>query len=289
LTIPLIQSLRRVDIATILYLLSVAGLISLFGQKLENLGLLSALHVVSAGLILLFPYLRGKKLPRPIPFMLDWYPAVAFPLLYKQVELLAAAFGNWSLTEVIQQWEVQLFNGHPSLWLGELFPYTILSEYLHFCYLCYVLLLPSIGGYWYFSGRRIAFRELMFLLTVTYYASFLFYILFPVDSPFYLFSPLGEPAAGNFFFNLVHFVSDKGGARGGAFPSVHVSASTVILLIVLHHQRKLGYFLLPIVIGIYFSTIYGRFHYALDVIAGLALGWLVVLVFRYTAAGKQTK
>jgi len=287
-SISWIQNLCRVDIATALYLLAVAGLVLLFGGDLDGRGFYLGLHGVLAGLILLFPYLRRRNPPQPVPFLLDWYPAFVFPLLYKQVEFLAAAFGNWSMTGVIQRWEVQLFNGHPSLWLSERFPSVLLSEYLHFCYISYVVLLPAIGGYWYFAKRRPAFRELVFLLSVTYYSSYLFYILFPVDSPYYLFSPPGGAAGGNFFYNLVHFVSDRAGARGGAFPSTHVSASTVILLTVLRHQRKLGYFLLPIVIGIYFATIYGRFHYALDVVAGLALGGLVVIVFWHADARERS-
>lgn len=31
------------------------------------------------------------------------------------------------------------------------------------------------------------------------------------------------------------------------------------------NDRRLGYFLAPIVAGIYVATVYGRFHYALDV------------------------
>ena len=86
-----------------------------------------------------------------------------------------------------------------------------------------------------------------------------------MDSPFYLYEPIGEPLAGNFFYELVHLMARQGGARGGAFPSSHVSVSTVVLLMVWYHDRRLGYFLAPIVAGIYVATVYGRFHYALDV------------------------
>ena len=276
---PPIRCFRRVDIATILYLLTVAGLVSLVGRDTKQRVLLVCIHLFLAVLVFLLPRLRGKIRHRPVVFLSDWYPAFAFPLLYKQVEFLAENIGDWGLTQVIQRLEVQIFNGYPGLWLGERFPSILLSEYLHCCYFCYILLLPAIGGYWYFRGRRTAFRELLFLLAVTYYLSFLFYILYPVDSPYYLFAKLGEPSGNGPFFKLVHFISERGGARGGAFPSLHVSVSTVILLTVLRCQRRLGYFLLPVVGGIYVSTLYGRFHYALDVIAGIAFGALVVLVF----------
>ena len=80
-------------------------------------------------------------------------------------------------------------------------------------------------------------------------------------------------------------MAGQGGARGGAFPSSHVSVSTVVLLMVWYHDRRLGYFLAPIVAGIYVATVYGRFHYALelDVIAGLALAVAIVGSYRVVA------
>jgi membrane-associated phospholipid phosphatase len=58
-----------------------------------------------------------------------------------------------------------------------------------------------------------------------------------------------------------------------------VSASTIILLTALRRQRRLGYILIPLVFGIYISTVWGRFHYALDVIAGLALAGTIFVLF----------
>ena len=99
-------------------------------------------------------------------------------------------------------------------------------------------------------------------MSVTFATSYLFYILFPVDSPFYLLPKLGEPQSGHFFYELVHFVSSRGGARGGAFPSSHVSVSTVILLVTWKYQSRWLVWLVPIYVGLVFATVYGRFHYS---------------------------
>jgi membrane-associated phospholipid phosphatase len=96
-------------------------------------------------------------------------------------------------------------------------------------------------------------------------------ILFPVDSPFYLLKPLDKPLSDQIFFQLVHLVSGHAGARGGAFPSLHVSATIVLWLAAWKWQRRVAGFLAPIVVGLILSTVFGRFHYVLDVIAGAAL------------------
>ena len=102
--------------------------------------------------------------------------------------------------------------------LSELWSSVALSEYLHFCYLSYVSVIPGVAAYWYATGCRRAFHELVLLLSIVLLCSYLFFILFPVDSPYYLAAPLDPPLSGHFFYEVVHALSSQGGARGGAFP-----------------------------------------------------------------------
>ena len=75
--------------------------------------------------------------------ILDLHPLLLFPLLYKEVEALAAVMAR-RLTAAIPAWEGALFAGQPSLYLSERLPFVPLSEHLHFCYLSYVLVIPSV-------------------------------------------------------------------------------------------------------------------------------------------------
>ena len=119
------------------------------------------------------------------------------------------------------------------------------------------------------------------MLTTVLLGSYLFFILLPVDSPYYLSQRLGPPLSGHFFFDLVHQVSARGGARGGAFPSAHVSGAVVVSLVAWRHQRRLAYLLVPITGSVMIATVYGRFHYVLDTLAGAALAIAVVAGYRY--------
>jgi len=266
------------DNAFVVYLWVTGGLIVVFRDSVDPWGTLVALHLAGAGMIGLLRRLPGNLSSVP-KFFRYWYPVFLFPLLYKEVEFLAADFGNWGLTEPIRQLEVTLFAGHPSIYLSELLPWAPLSEVLHICYISHVLLLPALAGYWYHSNRS-AFHELIFLVTLTLSTSYLFFIVFPVDSPFYLAPPLKEPLSNQFFYKLVHYVADRGGARGGAFPSTHVSVTTVLWLTAWARQRPIAIWSSPIAAGLIFATVYGRFHYVLDVIAGLALAAAVVGIYK---------
>lgn len=281
---------RRTDFAILVYLILVGALIVLrgaFQSTLPSWKILALVHLVAAGVVYAFGFLP-ERLPAIAQFFRDWYPAIAFPIFYQEVDLLAGAFGNWTLTESLRRLEVGLFRGHPSHYLSEHLDWVVLSEYLHFCYFSYLWLFPVIGGIWYFTGKRSAFQELIFLVTVTFATSYVFYILFPVDSPFYLSEALRDPLAGNFFHDLVHALASRGGARGGAFPSSHVSISTVILLVTLKYQPRWLYWLVPIYLGLVFATVYGRFHYAVDVFAGWALAFAVVGLYRVSVGREET-
>jgi membrane-associated phospholipid phosphatase len=261
------------------YLLATAALAIAFREALPQWKAAAGAHLFGASLLLSLRFLHGR-LPAGVMFLRDWYPVMLFPILYQEVEWLAAAFGNWGLTERLQELEASLFGGQPSVYLSERLASVPLSEYLHFCYFSYLLLVPLVGGLWYFKGKREAFHELILLVSLTYAVSYLFYILLPVDSPFYLTEPLPPPLSGQFFYELVHFVSERGGARGGAFPSSHVSVSTVILLVALRHEKRFLFWLLPLCAGVALATVYGRFHYAVDVLAGWILALGVVLAVR---------
>jgi len=267
----------RATSVTVTYLLVTAALAAIFHETIAQWPAIVIVHVALCAALVRLD--RTESSSAVVRALQDWHAILLLPLLYKEVELLAAGVGDWQLTETIPALEATLFNGQPSLYLSERWNSVGVSEYLHFCYLSYVLVIPGVCGYWYATRRLVAFRELVLLLAVTMFGSYLFFILFPVDSPYYRSERLGPPFAGNFFFDLVHEISSRGGARGGAFPSAHVSGAVVTWLMAWRHQRALAVLLAPLIGGVVVATVFGRFHYALDTVAGLLLAIVVVTVF----------
>jgi membrane-associated phospholipid phosphatase len=279
---PPVDFARWTTTLTASYLALTAALIAIVGHAVPGRVWLVAGHVTLSGALLILD--RARPPAGILRVIRDWHPLMLFPFLYKEVELLAPVIGDWRLTEVIPAWESALFAGQPSLYLSERLAFVPLSEYLHFSYLSYVIVIPSVAAYWYVRGRRAAFGELLLMLSTVLLGSYLFFILLPVDSPYYLSPRLGPPLSGHFFFDLVHQVSARGGARGGAFPSAHVSGAVVLSLVAWRHQRRLAYLLVLITVSLMIATVYARFHYVLDTLAGAALG-VVVTAYRYLSGG----
>ncbi len=280
---PPVDFARRTTTLTASYLAITAALVAAVGNAVPGRAWLVAGHLTLAGALLILN--RASPSAGIVSVIRDWHPLMLFPLLYKEVELLAAVIGDWRLSVAIPAWESALFGGQPSQYLSERLAFVPLSEYLHFCYLSYVIVIPSVAAYWYISGRRAAFGELLLTLTTVLLASYLFFILLPVDSPYYLSQRLGPPLAGHFFFDLVHQMSAFGGARGGAFPSAHVSGAVVVILVAWQRQRRLAYLLAPVTGGLLIATVYGRFHYVLDTIAGASLAIVIVVAYRCLSGG----
>src|SRR5436190_4436428 len=275
---PSVDFARWTTTLTASYLALTAALIAILGTSVPGRFWLIAVHLALAGSLLTLD--RARPPAGILRVVRDWHPLMLFPPLYKEVELLAPVLGDWRLTAAIPAWESALFGGQPSLYLSERLAFVPLSEYLHFCYLSYAIVIPAVAAYWYASGRKAVFAELLLLLSTVLLGSYLFFILLPVDSPYYRFPRIGPPLAGHFFFDLVHHISARGGARGGAFPSAHVSGSVVLILVAWLHQRRLACVLAPIIGGLLIATVYGRFHYALDTLTGAALAVAVVAAYR---------
>ena len=68
------------------------------------------------------------------------------------------------------------------------------------------------------------------------------------------------------------------------FPSLHVGISAIVLWYARRRSRRLFAALLPLVLLNWISTVYLRYHYFIDVVAGWATAWAsIVLASRLLA------
>lgn len=145
-----------------------------------------------------------------------------------------------------------------------------LSEWLCACYVFYLPLYPLVLA-WVFAKRDPGpFRELGFALTLTLAVGYIFYTIVPAQGPLFLVhydvsldAYLGE--------RLKAQLMDRTRVPRDCFPSLHTAASLILLWGTYRHARKLFWVIAPIVLCIPFACVYLRYHYAIDVLAGLAL------------------
>ena len=240
---------------------------------------LAALHLVGVLILLQVGPARGacravgERWPRATAGVADWYALAIMPFLYTELGILnASVYGGRYFDGWVQGWELRLFGGQPSQEWAVAFPIPILSEILHFFYLSYYLIIFGPPLYLYLRRRINDHQRLVFVLMLTFFGHYLFFIFFPVQGPRYLFPPpVGESAQGP-MYRMAHALLEAGSSRGAAFPSSHVGvtvAQTAMAFLVL---RRAAPFLLLAAAGLAAGAVYGGFHYATDVVSGLILG-----------------
>lgn len=221
----------------------------------------------------------GRRLPRFLAGVHDWYPLVLVPPLYSELQILnRSVWGGVYFDDIVQGWEQAIFGTQPSRAFAATFPYLPLSELLHFGYLSYYLLIVGPPLLIWLSGRRDAFRAAVFALMLTYAAFYMFFIWFPVLGPRYLFAEPGGALARGPFYRLAHVVLETGSSAGAAFPSSHVGiavAQTIVAWRLIPRWWILFAFFTACLVP---GTVYGGFHYAIDAVVGVLLGVACVTV-----------
>lgn len=235
-------------------------------------------HAGLAGLTLLAPRLR---LRRGLRFLGDFYPLLAVFWLYLEVGFLNSVVGV-AHDGTVQRWEEAVFGLQASLAWIRACPWPWLSALLHLGYLSHYLLLPAGSLALWFSGRREAAREALSLVMLTFYLCYGFFLVFPVAGPRYAFPPPDNAASAVGIAAFTNRLVAEGSAWGTAFPSSHVAAGLVAALSTWIHWRRLGACLLPFAVLLSLGTVYGQFHYAVDALAGAALGLAVIAGYRLT-------
>jgi membrane-associated phospholipid phosphatase len=98
------------------------------------------------------------------------------------------------------------------------------------------------------------------------------FFLYPIEGPRWHFADLYLNDIDGFLFRpMVEYVIANGAVRGGCMPSSHVGVALVIMTYCFRNYRKWGWILVPINIGLALGAVWGRFHYASDIVIGALL------------------
>lgn len=155
-----------------------------------------------------------------------------------------------------------------------------LTEAMMFAYVFYLPLLIITAIVVYKSANQKGLAEYLFVLSLGYIFCYIGFILFPVASQMY-FMPYkySVPLEGGLFTYFSELIRNNLHFRGGSLPSPHCAAATIILWSCYKHNKNVFYVILPSVILLYISTVYGRFHYSVDAVTGILTGYLAIVIY----------
>jgi len=267
--------LYPVDWATVSYLVVLSLIILLFRHNQPNwLYYLIFNFSVITLIFLIAKYLSfSSGIAR---FFRLWYPVFLFTFLYEETRYLIHLIFPRFYDYWINNLELTILGVYPTVFLEKL-SHPILNEYFLMAYFSYYLLLPIAGIFLYSGGKIKEFNSMVFASAVAFYISYLGFIFCPVEGPRYALSHLHQiPIQGFIFVPLAQWIVKTGGLHGGCMPSSHVAVAWVVFIFTYKYERKLFHFLGPLIICLFAGTVWGRFHYLSDVIAGILVGMISI-------------
>jgi membrane-associated phospholipid phosphatase len=163
-----------------------------------------------------------------------------------------------------------LFGETPSVSLDGL-AHPFLTDILSICYLSFLPAVLLVFVITLSRPKALGFRLYDGIFGI-YAIGFLGYTLVPAAGPHLAMPELFSiPLEGGLLSKVNAAVVGNGSNHVDVFPSLHTAVTVFLMGWLWTHRRRLFLMLLPVAAGIVISTIYLRYHYAVDVIAGLFL------------------
>lgn len=205
------------------------------------------------------------------------YYAIAMNVAFQQLRSAIPAVQPAKADGLLQEIDRQLVGGNLSValqpWVNPL-----ATELLSLCYLLFFPYL-TFSLIWYLCGELALAKKFWAGLFSLYGIGFLGYSLVPAGGP-YLAMPaeFGVPLTGWQITQWNDALVRMGSNGVDVFPSLHCAVSAYILAFdALHRRWRFWIYLVP-ALGLWISTIYLRYHYFIDVVAGFALAALAMAI-----------
>jgi len=239
--------------------------------------------------------------PKWLLFLRDWHPLGWFSfLLFGEFTYLVRLFFPFAIEEYLIAFDLWLLQQPPHEFIQHFVPKWGV-ELMAFAYWSYYPLVFGITWYFYSSRSTnaarhakidLAFIDFMNRLCLSFYICYLLFILIPARSPRHALD-LGPmlQLEGGLFFNLIATVQNQVAVVGAAFPSSHVAVTWVAALALWDQQRRVFWWLMPLVMALTISIFVLQYHYILDAVAGVVVAFIFEWFWRrfYSSPGKGGK
>lgn len=242
----------------------------------------AAIAALLAGLVWLEGRVRGPS----ISIVRDWGALGLTLAAYREMDWFTPAVRDLHLERIwivrdrvlLHQWGLQAAIESAG---------ALLPSLLEICYTVVYAAGPVALAALYIHRKR---QRADLLLTTYLAGTLLAYSLFPYfpsEPPRTAFAGMDLPHVITIFRRFNLWILGGYGIHSSVFPSAHVSSAFAAawgLLLVLPERRRTGWTMCAYAVCVAVATIYGRYHYAIDAVAGLIVSLVALsagLLFRW--------
>ncbi len=269
---------RPLEALNLLTLALLSGLaLWLDGRVADPAGILTRYALMAAGVLIVMAAARREdRLPPALRVLVNFYPIAFVPILYENLGPLIAAARPRARDDLLIAADRWLFHADPTIELQR-FVSPVLTDFFFVAYLTYYFIAIALGVVLWRRSRPAA-RRFIFTLTLAYVVSYAGYFALPALGPrVALASRHAVPLTTTGVSLAISSTLDElEKTKFDVFPSGHTMIAVVVLLAAFQRARDAFWWLLPIAVCLVLSTVYCRYHYVVDVIAGALLAVVTV-------------
>ena len=288
-----------IDYATQGYIITVGVLVLLLhGTAVPNWPWLLLGHAVTVlGVHLLILGQARFTKNRVLDFLRNYYPILLYGVFYRETGDLNQMTTMGFLDPHFYRLEEMVFGGQPSVAFMDWLPYRWVSEIFYASYFSYYVMIGGIGLALFLRNRE-QFNHYLAVVSFVFYVCYLTYIFLPVVGPplfhktvhGYTLSPEFQPSESlvipaaiqtGMFFRLMEWIYENCEAPGAAFPSSHVAVALTTLYFSFRYLKPIRMIHLVVVVLLCLATVYCRYHFAVDVVAGMLTAIVLVPLGNY--------
>jgi membrane-associated phospholipid phosphatase len=203
----------------------------------------------------------------------DWLVLLLLIIMYMEHNTLIPQINPYDVDDLLIGADRFLFAGHDPTVLMERFTYPIFTEILQIMYASFYFLPAALCFLLYARGNKIAFHVSASAILIGFYISYIGYYLSPAIGPRFTLNHLQNiTLEGLFTFHFLRSTLDQvEGIVRDCYPSGHALVSVLAVLLARRHFRPFAKIAFAWTILLLISTVYLRYHYFVDIIAGIVL------------------
>lgn len=284
-----IHKLRPLDRLNIIGM----GLISLvaliFHSRVEYYIQIVSANIVLSAVIIILANLDHSGRSRVLRFISRWYTIPLIYVTFKEMYFMVHPINPHDLDLVLIHLDRVIFGTDPTAFLDRIAT-PGLTEFLQICYSSFYILWLILGIDLLRNHNEEGFFYFLFVLMLGFYTSYAGYLLVPAIGPrftLYDFSKLNEQLPGLYLTPMLRDIINSGEsitnvakaaalAQRDCFPSGHTEMTLITIATAIRFRAKSAMIIIPIGTGLIFATVYMRYHYGVDVIAGALVGVAVL-------------
>jgi membrane-associated phospholipid phosphatase len=274
----IIPALRPADSLNLIFLMFLASVTVIFHRKI---GSPSTLVLVYSTLVLFQTILIRLK-DRNGFFRICYdliFPTISILVIFDSLEQLVHYLNPGDIDPLLIRLDYMIFKGYPTVMMEKIMT-PLLTDILQVAYSSYYFLPVTLGIVLKLKKRDAAFDRSLFFIMLCFYLSYLGYMLMPAIGPRFTMNHLQNSELQGLF--LAHPIQELlnrlEGIKRDAFPSGHTGIALTVLYLAFKFEKRLFCIYSPFVIALVFSTVYCRYHYVVDVIAGVFLTLLTIVL-----------